>query len=241
MSFHASNHPATYLPVLAPGADPYFANTKLLLNYDGADASTTFTDLSAVARGNATVLGNAQADTAQFQFGTASGLFDGVGDYLTYADSADWNFGTAPFTVETWIRPSTVAGALFFLSQWIAAPNLGWAFWRNGTTLLFSMSTTGSDNVTLGTGGTLVANQWQHVCCDFDGIKYRVYLNGVMVGSSTTLRTPFDSTAVLAIGAAGGGANAWQGWIDETRITKGICRYGFDGGFTVPTAAFPTF
>ncbi len=29
------------------------------------------------------------------------------------------------------------------------------------------------------------------------------------------------------------------GWLDELRITKGVARYASDGGFTVPTAAFP--
>jgi hypothetical protein len=43
-----------------------------------------------------------------------------------------------------------------------------------------------------------------------------------------------DVTATLDIGSA-----TFGGWIDELRITKGVARYASDGGFTVPTAAFP--
>lgn len=61
--------------------------TKLLLHSDGIDGSTNFTDVM----GHAIFAnGNAQIDTAQFKFGGASALFDGAGDGISVADSADW-------------------------------------------------------------------------------------------------------------------------------------------------------
>src|SRR5690554_1699309 len=83
--------------------DPYFASVVLLLHGDGTDGSTTITDNSGSAH-SPTVNGNSQIDTAESQFGGASVLFDGSGDYLEYADSADWDFGTGDFTVEFWMR-----------------------------------------------------------------------------------------------------------------------------------------
>ena len=81
--------------------DPYFANVVALLHFDGADGSTTFTDV----KGHTfTAAGNAQIDTAQSLFGGASLLLDGSGDYIWAADSADWDFGTADFAVELWGR-----------------------------------------------------------------------------------------------------------------------------------------
>ncbi|MEJ0012775.1 MAG: hypothetical protein WDM94_09155 [Bauldia sp.] len=65
---------------------------------------TTFVDSSASGR-TITANGNAQVDTAQAKFGGASALFDGAGDYLTVPASADFNFGTGDFTVETLIEP----------------------------------------------------------------------------------------------------------------------------------------
>jgi hypothetical protein len=49
------------------------ANTKLLLHFEGDDASTTFTD-SSEALQEITAYGNAQIDTAYYKFGAASGL-----------------------------------------------------------------------------------------------------------------------------------------------------------------------
>src|SRR5262245_57173192 len=70
-----------------PGTFGNDSFTKLLLKMPGADGSTTITDFSPSQRGNATVVGNAQVDTAQFKFGTGSLLLDGAGDALRYAAS----------------------------------------------------------------------------------------------------------------------------------------------------------
>jgi hypothetical protein len=75
--------------------------TRLLLHFDGADAATYFRDHSASAHA-VTSNGDAQIDVAQSKFGSVSGSFDGTGDYLTAADSSDWDFGTGAFTIEFW-------------------------------------------------------------------------------------------------------------------------------------------
>src|SRR3990167_5725818 len=79
------------------GGSAWDSYTQLLLHCDGVDAATTFTDEIGKA---VTANGNAQIDTAQKKFGTASGLFDGTGDYLSLADSDDWNFGAGDFTID---------------------------------------------------------------------------------------------------------------------------------------------
>jgi hypothetical protein len=88
-------------------------------------------------------------------------------------------------------------------------------------------------------GGTVATNVWQHVCADFDGAKYRLYLNGAMVASSTTLVSIFNPAKPLAVGANSDNAFIFSGNIDELRLTKGMARYASDSGFTVPAAAFP--
>ena len=64
-----------------------------------------------------TAVNQAQIDTAQSKFGGASGLFDGTGDYLSSADSADWAFGSGDFTIDFWLRFATVTAQAAFLSQ----------------------------------------------------------------------------------------------------------------------------
>ncbi|GAG04681.1 unnamed protein product, partial [marine sediment metagenome] len=53
---------------MAGGNDSY---TKLLLHCDGSDGHTTFNDSSGGSHGNATVVNNAQGDTAYYRFPTA--------------------------------------------------------------------------------------------------------------------------------------------------------------------------
>ena len=99
------------------------AFTKSLLHFDGADASTTFTDESGKTF---TARGNAQLDTAQQKFGTASGLFDGTGDYIDTPDHADWFLGTGDFTIDFWVRFSDVAVDQGFCAQWASDTSM----WR---------------------------------------------------------------------------------------------------------------
>ena len=85
---------------------PTVSPTKLLLHFDGADASTTFTD-SSLAPHTLTPHGAAQVDTAQKQFGTGGGYITGASDYLTLDSASDFTFGTGDFTIETWVRRET--------------------------------------------------------------------------------------------------------------------------------------
>ena len=67
------------------------ANLKLLLHFDGSDGATTTTDSSNNER-TITLAGDAQLDTAQKKFGTASLLLDGNGDLASAADDGDFDF-----------------------------------------------------------------------------------------------------------------------------------------------------
>lgn len=223
--------------------DPDFASVVLLSGFEGADASTTFTDESTIAR-TLTANGNAQIDTAQAKFGSSSLLLDGTGDYVSAADSADWNFGTAPFTMEAWVRKSDADTDWCVFSQWSAsgAPDSAWALFATGGSLYFRFTNTGS---TLDATGAFApsAGTWYHIAADRDAAhKFRLYVDGVMIGSyspggATALS---NSASALRIGSVEGFAQFdLAGWTDEARITKGVARYASDGGFPVPTAAFP--
>ena len=75
------------------------------MHMDGSDGGTTFTDSSGSAH-TITPSGNTHTDTTIKKIGTASAQFDGNGDYLTLADSADWDIGTN-WTAEFWAYNST--------------------------------------------------------------------------------------------------------------------------------------
>ena len=81
--------------------DPYYNHVALLIHGNGTNGSTVITDQKGKT---VTANGNAQISTAQSKFGGASAYFDGTGDYLSVASSADFGFGTGDFTIECWVK-----------------------------------------------------------------------------------------------------------------------------------------
>ncbi len=242
---------ATLAPLLANVAgtfgvagDPNFASTVLLLGFEGANGATSgaaFTDESFANRGAATLVANqAQISTAQAAFGTSCLLLDGTGDYITFADSPDWHFGSGNFTVEVnarWAANPSAFKAL--IGQWGASKS--WIIEAQANNLLnLYLSSTGSNTILkISAPFTPTLGQAYAVAADWDGTTYRLYVNGVMIGSATGAVTLHDSTSVLSIGAEGSGSFNFNGRVDETRVTKGAARYASNAGYTPATTAFP--
>jgi hypothetical protein len=229
--------------------DPDFASVLLLMGFNGTDGSTAITDESPSAR-TVTVAGNAQIDTAQSKFGGSSLLLDGTGDYLTVPDSADWNFA-GQFTLEAFFRLSSSAPnntEYIVMSHRGSSAQLAWLLSVTSSAstpgITVHISTNGSTeahNVFTASGGMFSTDTWHHIAADRDGSgKLRIYLDGVMKSSKLSATgTPFDLSNPVGIGASGTGLRPFFGHLDEVRITAGTARYASDGGFTVPTAAFP--
>jgi Concanavalin A-like lectin/glucanases superfamily len=225
------------------GGDTYFSNVKLLMGFNGTNGSTGapgMTDESSAAHGTATVSGASTISTAQSVFGGSS-LNTTGSDYVYFADHADWNLSNSPFTIEFRFRPTSLGSNQFLVGQWGAGGTLGWEVWlTSASRLSWSVSTTGSDNLNDMVGSTSLANNtWYAACVDYDGTKYRMYIDGVMVASSTTARTIFNSTNNLVLGASNASAFFYIGYMDELRITNGVARYASDAGYTIATTAFP--
>lgn len=219
--------------------DPYFSSVVALLHMDGADASTTFTDV----KGHTfTASGNAQIDTAQSKFGGSSGLFDGTSDYVSSADSADWELGSGDFTIEMFVRLNSVAAGLAYIVGKLdstATDVASFAIARSTASLVFYASSNNSsfdiaNAASFATG--LTTGVWYHVAINRTGTAWRGYIDGVGTSLATSAASIFNNSYQLRVG--GPTNNLWHnGWIDELRITKGVGRY--PSNFTPPTAAFP--
>lgn len=229
------------------GGDPHFANVVLLVGFNGADGSTTFTDESSSAH-TLTAAGDAQVDTAVSKFDGGSLLCDGAGDWVTAADSDNW-YLPGQFTIEAWARPnfSGIANGSI-IGQWLNInPHCNFNFFYNyggATSKRFGFTMDADGNGSAATTVTPAASNidqsvFHHVAVDRDSSdKIRLYVDGVMVASAT-LAGGANAGVGIRIGDRGAGDQRWNGWIDELRVTKGVARYASDGGLTVPTAAFP--
>ncbi len=233
---------------------PVFGNVVYLLNMDGADAHTTFTDLSNSAHGNATQVGTADGDTTIFKFGTASMDVKSADDQgYTEADNVDFSFGSGDFSVEAWCYWDVLpTGAPFrvAVSQYRTNGNQrSWALGIKGSIpcIEFRYSTLGSDTVQVFSevAEGFLADTWHHLAVCRDGGTIRLFLDGTEVHSESIAVTLHNSTTDLVLGGArssgtienhlGEDDNAW---IDGVRIIKGQAIYTKD--FTAPTVAFPT-
>jgi hypothetical protein len=225
--------------------DPYWANVVLLCHFDGSNGATSTVDSSPSAK-TLTVNGNAQLSTAQSKFGGSALLLDGTGDYISAADSTDWSFGTAPFTVELFARFAVVGTQIGFVGQYEsggAALTSSWLFSRN-TSLEFRMVNSGGSALTITAAWTPVTGTWYHLAVDRDaGGAVRIYVDGaVMATSASALAGDIRDVATtpLRVGRSTGVANTdLNGYMEEVRVTKGVCRYG--GQFTVPQIAYPDY
>lgn len=223
------------------GTDPFFADVKSLLHFDGADAGTTFTDVIGKVW---TPNGNAQLDTAQFKFGTASGLFDGTGDYITTPDHADFDIGSGDFTLEMFVRFNAGLGSRQFLcGQGNSSGNGNLCFGIEKTAADVMRAVCFSDTGTTEAGACVGATSvttgvWYHLAYTRSGSDFRLFLDGDEDASASSAATINNSTSVLAIGRLGLlNALYLNGWMDEFRFTKGVARY--TSNFTPPSAAFP--
>lgn len=230
----------------ASGGDPQFANTVLLLGFDGTAGDNTVDDESASNHSNVFGFGNA-TKSATAKFGTASFIFDGSGDKIEYPDSADWDFGAGDFTIEAWIRFTNLTGFQTIACQWPSAGSGGaWLFDFPGSAnnvLRFGRENTGGTQTFQQYSWAPSANTWYHVCAERSGNTIRLYADGAMLGSAAYTDTLRNSSNFMTIGslttAGASTTNGFKGHIDELRITKGVARYASDSGYTVPTAAFP--
>lgn len=221
-----------------PGIDSY---TKLLLHCDGADASTTFTD-NGVTGHTVTANGNAQIDTAQKKFGSASGLFDGTGDYLTIPNHSDFAFGSGNFTVDFWVRfnalPSSGNFATFY-GRDVSSHDLQLDINNSAGTykVRFIPYISGAKLVVNETWSGLTTGVWYHVAFVRSGNTWGVFIDGTLLPTGSQSGTLDTTTDTISIGRhTSGSPRELNGWLDEFRVSKGVARW--TENFTVPAAPY---
>lgn len=213
----------------------YDSYTKVLLLMDAADGTTTFRDeIGKVWTAN----GNAQHDTAQRKYGTASALFDGTGDYLSTPNSADFDFGTGDFTIETWIRRNGAQAAFAGIISASHSIGTGWCLTfrdapNNNYLTFWSDSGYWGEKLI---GSTLSDTTWTHIAVERYGNTATLYMGGSSAATWNVTGVSINSSGtgiVVATQHTDNTAYMFNGNLDELRISKGIARY--QGAFTPPT------
>lgn len=219
-----------------------FANVKILMHFDGADGSTTMTD---VIGHTFTAADNAQIDTAQSVFGGASLLLDGTNDRVTAADSADFTLGSSDFTLECRVRFSNVANGRTIAAHYDTSGNNRawiWYYQNNGLEFVYNTNGTSSPgNVSVNTAWVPSANVWYTLMvCRIGNTLYQ-FIDGVLMTTAdvtgVTIFNPAVGFRIGCRGSAGSNTDFMAGWLDEFRLSVGTGRSAVS--YAVDTAAFP--
>jgi hypothetical protein len=212
--------------------DPDFASVSLLLHMDGSNGSTTFTDSSSANR-TITANGDAQISTAQSKFGSASAILDGTGDYIS-AGSAAFNPGSSDFTIEWWQKLSATGSTYSTIAM---GSDSGIRSSDGLIQIYYNGGVPGSTNVAASSSGVSNTN-WNHIAIVRSGSTLYLFLNGSLLTNDAANSVHAFGGDRFDIGRSTGTyGNAFNGYIDELRVTVGVARY--TATFTAPTAPFP--
>lgn len=211
---------STYPDTSSPGYSPP-ALTESLLLLDGANGSTTFADETGRAW---TGSGNAQISTAQSQFGGASLLLDGSGDWIQTTSNVDaFRFGTSNFTVEGWFRTSASDRTL--VDFYTPTTVYTWQLYIDSSGRPQWYTSDGIQAILLATSSASINDgNWHHVAVSRAGNTLRIFVDGTQTASVTD-NTDYTAAGVttLAIGAqvfSRNGSYDYNGYVDCVRISS---------------------
>lgn len=243
----SDNYGFTYEPIVAR-ADPYYSNVSLLLHMNGANGSTSFVD-SSPSPLSLTRNGNTLIQSTPSLSGGGSVYFDGNGDWINTGNVSAVDVIGSSFTVEAWIYPLTYKAA----GMRIAAASGGVAIFNSGLGIHWLMQLdsvgrlvfqwwNGSAAAGLQTTATVSLSTWTHVAASLTGSNLYLAVNGVVqsfIGIGSVVRPgSVPAMTIATIGGEGAGVStAYQGYMDEVRLTKGVARY--TSNFTPLASEFP--
>lgn len=200
--------------------DPYYANTSLLLNMQGANNGTTFKDNSKNDLA-VTANGTAKTITSQARFGVSSLLLDGSSTcYLSTATSSEFAI-TGDFTVELSIYIDTTGSSNYTLLHVNAGAAQGLHLYYSSSRLLIDNGLVASYT---GPSGFLPASTWLDLAiCKIGTILY--ISKGSVVSDAITAQD-YGTPNRCQVGrySTGSITNNAAAKIGYVRVTKGVSR-----------------
>jgi hypothetical protein len=176
------------------------------------------------------------------KFGSHSGVFNGTTAYLSIPDDDDFTFGSGDFTIDMWIRFTSVEGIQVFANQGDDNTDLSWFLRYNNTNnLQFYYTTDGISTIPVSFSWTPSIDVWYHVAIIRNNSDIKAFINGLQIGSTYNISTTilYNTSAVFEIGKRTSTTFPTQffsGYIDEVRVSKGIARW--TSNFSVPISEY---
>lgn len=218
--------------------DPMYRSVSLLLGFEHRNGATQIIN-EADSCYPLTLNGNAQIDTSQSAYGSASLKLDGSGDFVTSPHNADFSVSNGDFCLEMSIRRIGTSKLQCITAKRPGSGSSEWACYISAANLLTLQAFTTSAACIALTGLTTInASQWYDVSFERQGSTWRIFCGGALEASGTESAAPAANTQLLHIGRdPSNAARDFSGWLDEFRFTSGGVRY--TAAYTPLGAAFP--
>ena len=217
-----------------PGPDSSYV---LIVESDTTGGGNSFTDRSSTPH-TLSITSDPEHSTSQKKIGASSIHFDSGDKIYASAHHADFAFGTADFTLETWLRWDAVIDNKTIIGNRDTSGNTAtWMFYLGvGGKLTLSDA---SAIRAVSSSTTVPATTWTHCAVVRDSGTLRLYQNGVQVGSAAfTGDLSSSNEAYIGDGDISGWNGAFVGYMDAVRVSKGVCRYPDGSSFTPFTENF---
>jgi len=187
------------------------------------------------AVGSHTLTNNGSATFTSGKYNDAFTL-NGSTQYMSAADSLDWDFGTGNFTISTWLKTdeSGVYNKFVVASRTDYDEGSGWALQvanpsTEGHVWFTCNGLTGASSLGFDSGVAVNDNLYHHVLISRISNTFYLYIDGVEVDTASNSNT-IGNDGELRIGATldGNSNRYFDDQIDEVAIWKG---YGADSNF----------
>ena len=212
------------------GAASNASDVSLYLPFDSDINDASANGHSGTASGSATI------SNTQAKFGSYSLSLNGTSQYVTFANNADFQFGSGDFTIEMFIYMTSNAGSSAgdrhaLVARRASSSNrsfhLGIQLDSSKQKLQFSHSTSGSGGSQTNYDTDIQLNTWTHIAIVRFGSSVFAYVDGLKNETSHSIGTDtiYAGTSDLTIGFRAESSQYFPGYIDDVRITKGFALY----------------
>lgn len=212
--------------------DPDWGSVNLLLQSETSNGSVVFVDTTGT-NSSFTKSGTPTHSTTTAKFGSSSMAF--LGGLSHIHTNTDLTVPAGAKTVEAWVYASDTSGGGIVSVQHTTSVGITFGLGGPGSaglTPYFGFYV--SSWVYVVSPTPIVVNTWTHIAGTYDGTNMRIFVDGVL--QATLAATMPAYTGRFYIGANWTGNNGFNGYVEEVRLTPGICRYTTT--FSPPTEPF---
>ena len=137
---------------------------------------------------------------------------------------------------------NSVTGNHHIIGKYGTEATAPFAIYQSASQIGFYSSSNGTSwnlisNQTFGTG--LSTGVWYHLAVSRVGTNWYTFRDGVLIATGSVSGTVRLNAGDLTIASNNSGAEGFNGYIDEIRLSNGVGRYS--ANFTVPTEAYPNY